>query len=126
MKEHRDSIPAKIAELKMLIANKERDLKASKETDEKLTKELEDRKEKVMQLRATEKHLTGEHQKAKDEFESNTKNRGPTEQDAVKGLLAEDPRRFNTLMTDLVMTGGKSAEPNWAHLDFLPHESGGH
>ena len=67
MKEIGDSIPAKIAELRVHIANRERDLKASKEKDEKLTEDLAKLKEKAMQLRAKEMNLTEDHQKAKEE-----------------------------------------------------------
>lgn len=79
MKEQGNSIPARIAELKMLIANKERDLEASKKRDKELTGELEGRQKKAMELRAHESALAKEHGKAKDEFEVLNKNRGPTE-----------------------------------------------
>ena len=45
---------------------------------------------------------------------------GPSEQDAVNGLMKMDAAKYSTLMTDLAMGAqGSSAAPIWANLPFL-------
>ena len=45
---------------------------------------------------------------------------GPSEQDAVNGLMKMDAAKYSTLMTDLAMGAqGSGAAPIWANLPFL-------
>ena len=45
---------------------------------------------------------------------------GPSEQDAVNGLLKMDAAKYSTLMTDLAMGApGATGAPIWANLPFL-------
>ena len=46
--------------------------------------------------------------------------KGPSEVDAVTGLMKNHPDKYSTLMTDLAMGAhGPSAAPIWANLPFL-------
>lgn len=63
--------------------------------------------------------IVSEHEKANEAWRDKHEKIGPTETDAVKGLLTTDPARYTTLMTDLRYGGGETAEPLWAKLPFL-------
>jgi len=50
--------------------------------------------------------------------------KGPTEQDAVQGLINLDPAKYASMMTDLAMGGTGAGRPLWANLPFLERPSG--
>jgi hypothetical protein len=80
---------------------------------------LKTNQDKLQKLKGETSYLSGEHGKAKEVFKEAHANRGPTEHDAVKGLIDTDPAKYTTMMTDLAMGGGASAAPIWANLPFL-------
>ena len=73
------------------------------------------------QLKGETQQIEGSHKAVQEEFKERQDNRkGPSEQDAVHGLIKMDAAKYSTLMTDLAMgvpTQGNA--PIWANLPFL-------
>lgn len=87
-----------------------------KELEEEITK-----KKSALALVTYEKDtLTIDYNKAKEDFNAIHGNKGPTETDAVQGLIQMDAGKYTNMLTDLVMGAGDA--PSWAKLDFLEHD----
>ena len=102
------------------LQQREKDARAAKQKETEVTEELTTQRETLARLKGVVTVLQGEHGKAKEDFREMQANRGPTEQDAMQGLLKADPGAYTTMMTDLAMgVGAAGSEPLWAKLPFL-------
>ena len=88
-----------------------------KELEEEVTK----KKDAFKLLKYQKGTLTIDYNKAKEDFKTIHGNKGPTETDAVQGLIQMDVGKYSNMMTDLVM--GEGGGPSWAKLPFLEHDN---
>lgn len=64
--------------------------------------------------------IEGSHKAIQEEYKQKQESRvGPSENDAVHGLLKMDAAKYSNLMTDLAMGEPASHAPIWANLPFL-------
>lgn len=64
--------------------------------------------------------IEGSHKAIQEEYKQRQESRvGPSENDAVHGLLKMDAAKYSNLMTDLAMGEPASHAPIWANLPFL-------
>ena len=78
----------------------------------------------LQKLTGEAREVEGSHGKVKENYQEKMENRqGPTEADAVTGLMKMDAAKYSTLMTDLTMGGaGPAGAPIWANLPFLEQQ----
>ena len=76
---------------------------------------------KMNQLKGETQQIEGSHKVVQEEFKDRQDNRkGPSEQDAMHGLIKMDAAKYSTLMTDLAMgVPSQGNAPIWANLPFL-------
>jgi len=81
--------------------------------------------EQKQRLEGERTELENNHKKIKEEYqEFHDNKRGPTQADAMKGLLTMDAARYGNLMQDLNMGNNKASEPIWANLPILGQPNG--
>lgn len=111
-------ITQRIEDLKMQKNNIETEsrkfLQHKKDLEEKIAA-----KKALLQKQTYERDtLEVDYTKAKEDFTELYGNRGPTEEDAVKGLISMEPGKYTNMLADLVMGDA----PSWAKLDFLERD----